>query len=224
MPKESRVIDGWPPSDRTRVRRLPDRASYERADVYAVVDAAITCTVSYLIDGRPYATPTAHWRDGDRIYWHGSAASRFLKNVVGQEACVSVHVLDGLILARSGFEHSMNYRSAILYGRVEAIADDAKRAALDAFIEKLVPGRSAELRAPTHVELKQTTVLAMTVDEASAKIRAKGVADKPEDLEAAVWAGILTVETRLSELIADNEAPVRAAPSAALVALLGKRL
>ena len=113
--------------------------------MYRVVDAAITCTVGYVIDGRPYVTPTALWRDGDRIYWHGSAASRFLRQVVGQEACISVHLLDGLILARSGFEHSMNYRSATLYGRVEAVADEAKRAALDAFVEKLVPG--AELGA-----------------------------------------------------------------------------
>ena len=97
MAHDAPVIDGWPPSERTRARRLPDRASYERTDVYAVVDTAITCTVGYLLDGRPYVTPTAHWRDGDRIYWHGSAASRFLKSVVGHEACVSVHLLDGLI-------------------------------------------------------------------------------------------------------------------------------
>jgi nitroimidazol reductase NimA-like FMN-containing flavoprotein (pyridoxamine 5'-phosphate oxidase superfamily) len=224
MPADIPVTDGWPPSARTRIRRLPDRASYERADIYAVVDATITCTVGYVIDGRPYVTPTAHWRDGDRIYWHGSAASRFLKSVVGQEACVSVHLIDGLVLARSGFEHSMNYRSATLFGRVEAIPDADKGAALDAFIEKLVPGRSGELRAPTEAELKQTTVLAMTVVEASAKVRAKGVADKPEDFEASVWAGILAVETRLSELVPDAEFPLRAAPSAELRELIGKRL
>lgn len=224
MPVDMRVIDGWPPSDRTRVRRIPDGASYERADVYAVVDAAITCTVGYLIDGRPYVTPTAHWRDGDRLFWHGSAASRFLKSVVGHEACVSVHLLDGLILARSGFEHSMKYRSATLYGRVEAVAHTDKQAALDAFLEKLVPGRSAELRAPTEVELKQTTVLSMTVEEASAKIRDQGVADKPEDLDAQVWAGILTVETRLRELVPDAQFPPRGAPSAPLLDLLGKTI
>jgi hypothetical protein len=221
---DTTVADGWPPSERTRVRRLPDRASYERADVYGIVDAAFTCTVGYIIDGRPYVTPTAHWRDGDRVFWHGSTASRFVRSVVGQEACLSVHLLDGLILARSGFEHSMNYRSATLFGRVEAVADEHKSAALNAFIDKLVPGRSAELRAPTAAELKQTTVLAMNVEEASAKMRAKGVADKPEDVEAPVWAGILTVDTRLSELLADVDLPVRAAPSAALLELLGRRL
>ena len=224
MAQDAPVIDGWPPSERTRIRRLPDRASYERADVYAVVDAAITCNVGYVIDGRPYVTPTALWRDGDRIYWHGSAASRFLRQVVGQEACVSVHLIDGLVLARSGFEHSMNYRSATLFGRVEAVADRDKRAQLDAFIDKLVPGRSGELRAPTEQELKQTTVLAMNVEEASAKVRAHGVVDKPEDFDAPVWAGILRVETRLRELLPDAEVPVRAAPSAVLAALVSKTL
>jgi hypothetical protein len=224
MTRDVTVTDGWPPSERTRFRRLPARGSYERAAVYAILDAAISCSVGYLIDGRPYVTPTAHWRDGDRVYWHGSAASRFLQQVVGHEVCLSVHLIDGLVLARSGFDHSMNYRSVTLFGRPEAVAEDAKRAALDALIEKLVPGRAAELRAPTEHELKATTVLAMTIDEASAKVRAHGVSDKPEDLDAPVWAGILAVETRLRELLPDNEVAVGAPPSEALRALVGRTL
>jgi len=224
VPEDVTATDGWPPSERTRLRRLPARGSYERAAVYAVVDAALSCSVGYVIDGRPFVTPTAHWRDGDRVYWHGSAASRFLQQVVGTEVCLSVHLVDGLVLARSGFDHSMNFRSATLFGRVEAVSDDAKGAALDAFIEKLVPGRTAELRAPTEQELKATTVLAMTIEEASAKVRAHGVSDKPEDLEAPVWAGILAIETRLRELLPDPEVPVGAPPSEALRSLVGRVL
>lgn len=101
MPREIPVSDGFPPSERTRVRRLPERGVYERDEIYPVVDAALTCTVAYLLDGRPHATATAHWRDGDRLYWHGSAASRFLKSVVGTEVSVSIHITDGIVLARS---------------------------------------------------------------------------------------------------------------------------
>ena len=114
MPREIPVSDGFPPSERTRVRRLPDRGLYERAEIYPIVDAALTCTVAYVIDGAPYATPTAHWRDGDRIYWHGSAASRFLRSVVGAEACISVHLADGIVLARSGFDSSIDRKSTRL--------------------------------------------------------------------------------------------------------------
>ena len=224
MPREIPVTDGFPPSERTRVRRLPERGVYERNEIYPVVDAALTCTVAYLLDGRPHATATAHWRAGARLYWHGSAASRFLKSVVGTEVSISIHLTDGIVLARSGFDSSFNYRSATLFGVCEEITGDEKMAQLDAFIEKLVPGRTDVLRASTEQELKATTVLGMTIAEASAKIRTGGVHDNPDDANEQVWAGVLGVETRLTTLVPDEETPVLVAPEESLRKLLGSVL
>ncbi|MFM9165560.1 MAG: pyridoxamine 5'-phosphate oxidase family protein [Candidatus Limnocylindrus sp.] len=224
MPREIPVTDGFPPSERTRVRRLPERGVYERHEIYPVVDAALTCTVAYLLDGRPHATATAHWRDGDRLYWHGSAASRFLKSVVGTEVSVSVHLTDGIVLARSGFDSSFNYRSATLFGICEEITGDEKVKQLDAFIDKLIPGRSAELRRSTGQELKATTLLGMTITEASGKIRNGGVHDNPDDAQEKIWAGVLEVNTLFGALHPDEETPVIAPPSANLSGLTGKKL
>lgn len=224
MPREIPVTDGFPPSERTRVRRLPERGVYERSDIYPVVDAALTCTVAYLLDGRPHATATAHWRDGDRLYWHGSAASRFLKSVVGTEVSISVHLTDGIVLARSGFDSSFNYRSATLFGVCEEIIGDEKVAQLDAFIEKLVPGRTDVLRASTEQELKATTVLGMMISEASGKIRTGGVHGNPDDANEQVWAGVLGVETRLTTLVPDEETPVLVTPEGSLKSRLGNIL
>jgi len=222
MPREIPVADGFPPSERTRVRRLPERAHYERADIYPVVDAPLTCTIAYLLDGRPHATATAHWRDGDRLYWHGSAASRFLKSVVGTEVSVSIHLTDGIVLARSGFDSSFNYRSATLFGICEEITGEEKVAQLDAFVDKLVPGRTADLRASTDQELKATTLLGMTITEASGKIRTGGVHGNPDDSNEQVWAGVLGVETRFTELTPDDETPVLVEAADNLRRLLGK--
>jgi len=224
MPREIPVTDGYPPSERTRVRRLPERGHYERADIYPVVDAALTCTVAYLFDGRPHATATAHWRDGDRLYWHGSAASRFLKTVVGTEVSVSIHLTDGIVLARSGFDSSFNYRSATLFGICEEITGDEKVAQLDAFINKLIPGRAAELRASTEQEMKATTLLGMLITEASGKIRNGGVHDNPEDAQEKIWAGVLEVNTYFGDLHPDQDTQVIAEPSASLSGLTGKKL
>ena len=206
------------------MRRLPERGVYERHEIYPVVDAALTCTVAYLLDGRPHATATAHWRDGDRLYWHGSAASRFLKSVVGTEVSVSVHLTDGIVLARSGFDSSFNYRSATLFGICEEITGDEKVKQLDAFIDKLIPGRSAELRRSTGQELKATTLLGMTITEASGKIRNGGVHDNPDDAQEKIWAGVLEVNTLYGALHPDEETPVIAPPSANLSGLTGKKL
>jgi len=222
MPREIPVTDGFPPSERTRVRRLPERGHYERADIYPVVDAALTCTVAYLLDGRPHATATAHWRDGDRLYWHGSAASRFLKTVVGTEVSVSIHLTDGIVLARSGFDSSFNYRSATLFGICEEITREEKATQLDAFVDKLVPGRAADLRASTEQELKATTLLGMTITEASGKIRTGGVHDNPDDSNERVWAGVLGVETRFTELTPDDETPVLVEAAENIRRLIGK--
>jgi hypothetical protein len=224
MPRQIPVTDGYPPSERTRVRRLPERGHYERADIYPVVDAALTCTVAYLLDGRPHATATAHWRDGDRLYWHGSAASRFLKSVVGTEVSVSIHLTDGIVLARSGFDSSFNYRSATLFGICEEITGDEKVAQLDAFINKLIPGRAAELRASTEQEMKATTLLGMLITEASGKIRNGGVHDHPDDAQEKIWAGVLEVNTYFGDLHPDQDTQVIAEPSASLSGLTGKKL
>lgn len=209
-------------TDRTTLHRLADRGSHERETVHAILDAAYSCSVGYVVDGRPHVTPTAHWRVGGHLYWHGSSASAFLRQVVGHEACLSVHLLDGLVLARSGFEHSMNYRSVTVFGAVEALEGDAKVAALDAFVEKLVPGRSGELRRPLEQELRATTVLGMDLREASAKVRTGGMEDRPEDLDAPVWAGIVEIEQRVRGLVDDPDHAPGAAPSAALRGLIGR--
>ena len=224
MPREIPVTDGFPPSERTRVRRLPDRGLYERSEIYPVIDAALTCTVAYSLDGRPIATPTAHWRDGDQLYWHGSAASRFLKSVVGTEVCVSIHLTDGIVLARSGFDSSMNYRSATLFGICEEVTGNEKVAQLNAFIEKLVPGRSKDLRDSHEQELKATTLLGMKINEASGKIRDGGVHGNDEDAGESIWAGVLEIETRFTGLTADRETPVITAPSTLLAQMIGKKI
>ncbi|MFM7719387.1 MAG: pyridoxamine 5'-phosphate oxidase family protein [Actinomycetota bacterium] len=215
----------YEPTERTRVKRIPELAHYDAEAVHGVLDAAIPCSVGYVIDGRPYVTVTAHWREGDRLYWHGSAASRFLRSVLGQQACLTAHLLDGLVLARSGFEHSMNYRSVTVFGTVDIVEDDAEKVRLlDLFLEKLVPGRARELRASTEQELKATTVLTMPIEEASAKIRTGGTDDPESDHGEPVWAGVLAIESRFTELVPETAPPPLGEVSEALRALLGRRI
>ncbi len=191
------------------MRRLPARARYDAETIYAILDAGFICHVGYVIDGEPYVTPTAYWREGNHLYWHGSHASRMLKvGGDGTPVCVTVTHLDGLVAARSGFHHSLNYRSAMLFGRPHRIDDPAaKRAALDAFVERLYPGRSSEVRSPTRKELKATTVVAMTIDEASAKVRNGPPLDDEADYAMPVWAGIIPVAMRYGTPSADARLP-----------------
>lgn len=195
------------PTSRSRVRRRPQRAAYDEAAVYAVLDAGVLAHVGYVLDGQPYVTPTAYWRDGRQLYWHGAAASRMLAAVgEGRPVCVTVSFLDGFVVGRSGFAHSLNYRSVMAFGRARLIADlDAKRAAMDAFIERLYPGRPPLLRPATEAELKQIALAEMTIEEASAKVRAGGPADYPPDAGWPAWAGVVPVEMRLGE--AGGEGP-----------------
>jgi nitroimidazol reductase NimA-like FMN-containing flavoprotein (pyridoxamine 5'-phosphate oxidase superfamily) len=187
------------PSARTRVKRLPLRGHYDRETLYKVLDAGLICHVGYVIDGQPYVTPTAYWREGDRVYWHGSSASRALKNLKGGiPVCFTVSLLDGLVMARSGFHHSLNYRSVMALGKAELVeGDEAKLATLEAFSERIAPGRWPELRAVTKQELKGTTVLHMGLDEASAKIRTGGPVDDEEDYALPVWAGVVPIRLAL---------------------------
>jgi hypothetical protein len=184
-------MNDFPPTERSRVKRLHQRAHYDRATIYRILDAGFVCHVGYGIDDHPYVTATSYWRDGDRLYWHGSSASRMLRRLRQEiPVCVNVSLIDGLVLARSGFHSSINYRSVMLFGRATALGDDQEKLqALEAFSERLTPGRWAELRPPTRKELKATTVLAMPIEEAVAKERSGPPGDDEEDYQLDVWAG-----------------------------------
>jgi nitroimidazol reductase NimA-like FMN-containing flavoprotein (pyridoxamine 5'-phosphate oxidase superfamily) len=189
----------YPVTPRNRVKRLHERGSYDRESVYAILDAAMLCHIAYVIDGQPYATPTLFWRKGDTLYWHGSSASRMLRHLkAGTPACLTVAHLDGLVLARSGFNHSANYRSAMCFGTARLVEDpEEKIEAMRDVVDRFYPGRSALLRSITPQEAKATTVIAMPIDEAAAKVRAKGVGDDEEDFALPIWAGVIPVTTVL---------------------------
>ena len=180
------------PSERTRVRRLPERGRYDREAIDAVLDAGLVAHLGFVSDSQPFVIPTLHARVGDCVLVHGSAASRTLRALGnGIPACLTVTLLDGIVLARSVFEHSMNYRSVVVLGRATHVDDPGEKlAALEALTEKLLPGRWAEARPPTRKELKATSVLTLPLDEASAKIRDGGPEDgDTPDADLDVWAG-----------------------------------
>lgn len=209
------ALNSYPVTDRNRVKRLHERGSYDHAAVHAILDAAMLCHVAYVIDGQPYCTPTLFWREGDRLYWHGSSASRMLRHLkAGTPACLTVSHLDGLVLARSGFNHSANYRAAMCFGTARIIEDaEEKAAAMRNVVDRYYPGRSAGLRPITAQEAKATTIIGMEIEQASAKVRAKGVGDDEEDFALPIWAGIVPVRTVLgnvepcSRLVAGVEQP-----------------
>ncbi len=188
-------MTAFTPTDRSRAKRLHQRAAYDRESIYPILDAGVVCHVGYSIDGQPYVTPTCYWREGDRLYWHGSSASRMLRQVkTGIPACLTVTHFDGLVLARSGFHSSINYRCVMAFGSAAEVSEKAeKSAALEAFVERLTPGRWAELRPMNDQELKATTVVAMEIEEASAKTRTGQPADDEEDYTLDVWAGVVPI-------------------------------
>jgi uncharacterized protein len=194
-----------PLTERTRVRRKPERGVYDRVVIDAILDEALVCHVGIVVDGQPRVIPTAFGRDGDWLYLHGAASSQLLRTLAaGAPACVTVTLLDGLVLARSGFHHSMNYRSVVVYGIAEAVAEpEGKRAALDVVIDHLVPGRAAELRPPTDSELRATLVVRLPIDETSAKVRSGSAVDDAEDHELGVWAGVLPLALTAGAPVAD---------------------
>lgn len=184
------------PTSRTRVRRKPERAHYESAAINAIVDAAVICSVAFQIDGTVHAIPTIHWRDGEYLYIHGAKASRMLKALTEGEACLTIALVDGLVLARSAMHHSTNYRSVVVYGQFELVTDLAeKESSLRALIEALYPGRWETLRPINDKELNATSVLRIPLAEASAKGRDAGVKDDDEDLDWPVWAGVIPLNT-----------------------------
>jgi nitroimidazol reductase NimA-like FMN-containing flavoprotein (pyridoxamine 5'-phosphate oxidase superfamily) len=180
-------------SPRVRVRRLPKRAAYDRATIHAILDEALVAHLGFVHNGQPFVIPTLHARIGERLYVHGSSASRMLGSLgTGVPACVTVTLLDGLVLARSAFHHSVNYRSVVLLGTAVAVTDDAEKvAALRAFTEHMVAGRWDDVRPPTSQELKATSVLYLPLDEASAKVRTGPPSDDEEDYALEAWAGVV---------------------------------
>ena len=185
------------PTERTAVRRLPKRGSYDRGVVEAILDEGLVCHVGFVADGQPFVIPTTYGRVGDRLYVHGSAASRMLKAMGGAiPVCVTVTLLDGLVLARSAFHHSMNYRSVVVLGVAQEVLDAQERwDALRAIVDHVVPGRWEAVRQPSDLEMRATLVLRLAIDEASAKIRTGPPVDDDEDYASAIWAGELPLRT-----------------------------
>lgn len=179
---------------RTRVKREPQRGRYDRETVDAILDEALISHIGFVHDGHPFVIPTLHARVGDVVYIHGSAASRMLRELdAGVPVCLTATLFDGLVLAKSVFNHSVNYRSVVLLGTATRVPDEEKETALHALTEQLVPGRWDEVRAPTAQELKATWILALPIDEASAKVRVGGPEEEPEDEDLPVWHGVVPV-------------------------------
>ena len=193
-----------PPHEELRIRRVAKRARYDRETVDAIVDAALIAHVGTVRDGKPIVVPMLCLRDGDWLLLHGSPASGTVVRSREQDVCVTMTLLDGLVLARSAFHHSLNYRSVVVLGRAEVIRDEAERSrVLEVFMERLVPGRGAALRPTTATERKQTTLLRVSLEKASAKIRTGPPADDEADYGLPIWAGVLPVTTRIGEPEAD---------------------
>ena len=180
-------------TERTTVRRLPKRGAYDRETIEAILDEALICHVGFVADGQPVVIPTIHTRVGGTLYFHGSAASRMLRTLKeGVPVCATVTILDGLVLARSAFHHSMNYRSVVVFGTAREVTNaEEKTRVLDALVEHVAAGRTRDIRRPNAGELKATLVLALPIDEASAKIRSGPPVDDEEDYAMKVWAGVL---------------------------------
>jgi uncharacterized protein len=182
------------PTDRTRVRREPERGRYDRETIDAILDEALFCHLGFIVDGQPYVIPTLHARRGDLVYVHGSSASRMLRHAAaGEPMCLTVTLLDGLVLAKSVFNHSIDYRSVVVLGAARQVSDVEKVEALRLFTEHVAPGRWEEARQPTPTELKATTILALPLDEASAKVRTGPPEDEPEDADLPVWSGVVPI-------------------------------
>lgn len=188
------------PTDRTRHKRLREYGSHDKAVIHAILDAMPVAHVGYVLNGAPVVTPTLQWREGDRLYWHGSAASRMLEKSESLPVSVTVTLIDGLVLARSGFNHSINYRSAMLFGTAERVKDaSAKAKHLETFMEQILPGRWPTLRPMSAKELKATTILTIPIDEASAKVTAGMPKDDEADYAFPVWAGLVPVSLAAHE-------------------------
>jgi hypothetical protein len=204
------------PTQRTQVKRLPDRGAYDSETVFKILDEGLICHVGFSVDGQPYVIPTGFARVEDTLYIHGSAASRMLRTLTeAVQVCVTVTLLDGLVLARSAFHHSMNYRSVVILGRATLVSDSVEKVkALEAFTEHIVRGRWNDVRLPTESELKATTVLALPLAEVSAKIRTGPPKDDAEDYQLPIWAGVVPLTITQGAPIADPRLNAGLAPPA----------
>ena len=200
------MSENYQPTARTRVVREPHRGVYDRAEAYKILDEGFICHVGFAIDGQPFVIPTGYGRDGDDLYIHGSAASRMLRNMdEGIPVCVTVTLIDGLVLARSIFNHSMNYRSVVVLGTATAVKDaEEKLKALHALSEHILPGRWAESRQPNEQELKATLVMKLPITEFSAKVRQGPPIDDEEDYAFPTWAGVIPLKMVVGEPINDS--------------------
>lgn len=194
------------PTERTTLKRLPKRGEYDREAVHRILDEAFVCHVGFAVDGQPYVIPTGFGRVGDTLYIHGSAASRMLRTLSeGVDVCVTVTLIDGLVIARSAFHHSMNYRSVVALGKATVVEDEAEKwAALEAITEHIAPGRWAESRQPNEQEMRATLVLRLPLVEVSAKVRTGPPLDDEEDYALPVWAGVVPLQLAASAPVADS--------------------
>jgi len=200
-------MSSYPITDKNKVRRVAKRGHYDRETVYEVLDAAKHCHLRFNVDGQPFVIPTLFGREGDKLYVHGAVQSRMLVHLEkSPQACLTVTHIDGLVLARSAFHHSMNYRSAVVFGKLTKLeGEEEKNHALKVISDHLLPGRWEECREPSANELKATTVLVMEIDQASAKIRTGGAVDAPADYKLPIWAGVLPYEFSLGAPIPDDQ-------------------
>jgi len=199
-------MDTYTPTPRTQVRRLPKRGTYDKEQVHAILDEGYICHVGFVTDGQPFVIPTGYARFGDQLYIHGSAASRMLRSAgEGVDVCVTVTLVDGFVLARSVFHHSMNYRSVVVLGKARLVTDpEEKRAALRCFTNHILAGRWEEARQPTDQELKATSVLALPLEEVSAKVRTGPPVDDEEDYSMPIWAGVVPIRGQVGEPLPDE--------------------
>jgi uncharacterized protein len=207
-------MSDYPITNKTQVKRLPKRGVYDKKQVHAILDEGFLCHVGFVVDGQPYVIPTSYVRAGDEIFIHGSAASRMLRKLdQGVEVCLTVTLVDGFVLARSVFHHSMNYRSVMILGTARLVTDrEEKLRALQGFTNHIVPGRWDEARQPTDQELKSTSVLALKLEEISAKVRTGPALDEEEDYALPVWAGVVPLRLQNGKPIPDERLAAGAAP------------
>lgn len=199
---------------KTKVKRLPKRGVYDRETIYSILDEGFVCHVGFTVDGQTFVIPTGYARDGNNLLIHGSSASRMMRNLAnGIDVCVTVTLIDGLVLARSAFHHSVNYRSVVIFGRAQLVeSEDEKFRALHAFTEHIVPNRWDEVRLPNSKELKATTVLRLPIEEASAKIRTGNPVDDAEDYDLKVWAGVIPLKIAANAPEDDSQLKLKIAP------------
>jgi nitroimidazol reductase NimA-like FMN-containing flavoprotein (pyridoxamine 5'-phosphate oxidase superfamily) len=217
--------DAYEPTERTKVKRLPARGAYDKAVVHQILDLGLVCHLGFAVDGQPFVIPTLYVRIDETIYVHGSPASRMLQALEeGVKACVTVTLVDGLVLARSAFHHSMNYRSVVAFGQASVVDDPAEKTrVLKGMTDHLIPGRWPGIRHPNPQELKKTLVLAIPIEEASAKIRVGPPLDDEEDYELDIWAGVLPLALTASAPLPDPRLPASIPPPAHATAYSGPR-